>query len=207
MNVEACEVDVSVRQSTVDLISSAVESFGRLDVMFNNAGFNKPEQFLDITEDTWHRVMDVNALGVLIGTQEAGKQMISQGEGGKIINTASIASRQGFPAFAPYCASKAAVLSIIQAAARALAQHEITVNGFAPGVVDTPLWQQLDSDLMDIGESERPGQAMEDFSAGILVGRPAQPDDIAGTALFLASADSDYMTGQVVMIDGGMVLV
>ena len=207
MNVEAREVDVSVRESIVDLISSAVSSLGRLDVMFNNAGFNKPEQFLDITEDTWHRVMDVNALGVLIGTQEAAKQMISQGEGGKIVNTASIASRQGFPAFAPYCASKAAVISIIQAAARALAQHEITVNGFAPGVVDTPLWQQLDSDLMDIGESERPGQAMEDFSAGILVGRPAQPDDIAGTALFLASADSDYMTGQVVMIDGGMVLV
>jgi len=207
MNVEAREVDVSVRESMVDLISSAVSSLGRLDVMFNNAGFNKPEQFLDITEDTWHRVMDVNALGVLIGTQEAAKQMISQGEGGKIVNTASIASRQGFPAFAPYCASKAAVISIIQAAARALAQHKITVNGFAPGVVDTPLWQQLDSDLMDIGESERPGQAMEDFSAGILVGRPAQPDDIAGTALFLASADSDYMTGQVVMIDGGMVLV
>lgn len=207
LSVRAHAVDVSERESTVELISYAVSSFGRLDVMFNNAGFNKPEQFLDITEDTWHRIMDVNALGVLIGTQEAAKQMISQGSGGKIINTASIASRQGFPAFAPYCASKAAVISIIQAAARALAEHDITVNGFAPGVVDTPLWKQLDSDLMNIGESERPGQAMEDFSAGILVGRAAQPEDVAGTALFLASADSDYMTGQVVMIDGGMVLV
>jgi meso-butanediol dehydrogenase/(S,S)-butanediol dehydrogenase/diacetyl reductase len=200
-------VDVSDRESTRQLIADTVARFGQLDVMFNNAGFNKPEQFLDITEDTWQRIMDVNALGVLIGTQEAAKQMIDQDTGGKIINTASIASRQGFPAFAPYCASKAAVLSIIQAGARALAEHGITVNGFAPGVVDTPLWKQLDADLMEIGESEKPGQAMDDFSAGILMGRAATPHDIAGTALFLASSDSDYMTGQVVMIDGGMVLV
>ena len=206
-SVEAHPVDVSLRESTKDLITATVSRFGRLDVMFNNAGFNKPEPFLEITEDVWHRIMDVNALGVLIGTQEAAKQMISQGGGGKIINTASIASREGFAAFAPYCASKAAVVSIIQAAARALAPHQITVNGFAPGVVDTPLWKQLDLDLVNIGEAEKPGEAMKDFSAGILIGRPATPDDIAGTALFLGSSDSDYMTGQVVMIDGGMVLV
>lgn len=200
-------VDVSRRDSTKELIAATVARFGRVDVMFNNAGFNKPEPFLEITEEVWHRVMDVNALGVLIGTQEGAKQMIAQGSGGKIINTASIASRQGYPSFVPYCASKFSVLAIIQGAARALAAHGITVNGFAPGVVDTPLWTQLDADLVAIGDAEEPGQAMKDFSAGILLGRPAQPDDIAGTALFLASADSDYMTGQVVMIDGGMVLV
>lgn len=203
----AHRVDVSERESTRQLIAATVEAFGRLDVMFNNAGFNKPEPFLEITEDVWHRVMDVNALGVLIGTQEAAKQMIAQGTGGKIVNTASIAGRQGYPSFVPYCASKFSVIAIIQGAARALAEHGITVNGFAPGVVDTPLWAQLDADLMAIGDSETPGQAMRDFSAGILVGRPAEPEDIAGTALFLASTDSDYMTGQVVMIDGGMVLV
>jgi meso-butanediol dehydrogenase/(S,S)-butanediol dehydrogenase/diacetyl reductase len=103
--------------------------------------------------------------------------------------------------------SKFGVVAITQGAARALAEHGITVNGFAPGVVDTPLWIDLDKDLMDMGESERPGQAMEDFSAGILVGRAALPEDIGGTALYLASADSDYMTGQILMIDGGMVLV
>ncbi len=200
-------VDVSDRTSTRELVAACVDRFGRLDVMFNNAGFNKPEPFLEITEEVWHRVMNVNGLGVLIGTQEAAKAMIAQGEGGKIINTASIASRQGYPSFVPYCASKFAVVSIIQGAARALAVHGITVNGFAPGVVDTPLWEQLDKDLVAIGDAEEPGQAMRDFSAGILVGRPAQPEDVAGTALFLASSDSDYMTGQVVMIDGGMVLV
>ena len=199
--------NVAKRADVRAMIDACVEEFGGLDVMFNNAGFNKPEPFLDITEDVWQQIMDVNALGVLLGCQEAAKTMIAQGTGGKIVNTASIAGRQGFPSFVPYCASKFAVVAITQGAARALAAHDITVNAFAPGVVATPLWEKLDKDLMDIGDSERPGQAMEEFSAGILRGRAADPADVAGTARFLASTDSDYMTGQVVMIDGGMVLV
>ena len=127
--------------------------------------------------------------------------------GGKIINTSSIAGRQGYPSFAPYCASKFAVNALVQAGARALAEHDITVNAFAPGVVDTPLWEQLDADLMAIGDTEKPGEAMAAFSAGILRGRAALPSDLVGTALFLASTDSDYLTGQVFMVDGGMVLV
>ncbi len=126
---------------------------------------------------------------------------------GKIVNTSSIAGRQGFPSFAPYCASKFAVNALTQAASRALAEHDITCNAFAPGVVDTPLWTRLDADLISIGDAASPGQAMADFAAGILRGRPAVPADIVGTAVYLASSDSDYMTGQIVMIDGGMVLV
>lgn len=129
------------------------------------------------------------------------------GGGGKIVNTSSIAGRQGYPSFAPYCASKFAVNALTQAGARALAEHDITVNAFAPGVVDTPLWEQLDADLMAIGDTEKPGEAMAAFSAGILRGRAALPHDLVGTALFLASTDSDYLTGQVFMVDGGMVLV
>ena len=102
---------------------------------------------------------------------------------------------------------KFSVISLTQSGARALARHNITVNGFSPGVVATPLWEQLDKDLMAIGASERPGQAMSEFSASILRGRAATPDDITGTTTFLASSDSDYMTGQIMMIDGGMVLV
>jgi meso-butanediol dehydrogenase/(S,S)-butanediol dehydrogenase/diacetyl reductase len=199
--------DVSKRSEVRAAIERTVEAFGRVDVVFNNAGFNKPLHLLDVTEENWRSIMDVNAMGTLLGIQEAAKQMIEQGTGGKIINTASIAGRQGFPSFAPYCASKAAVISLTQAGARALAEHKITCNAFAPGVVGTPLWTQLDKDLMDIGDSVRPGQAMDDFSAGILLGRVATPEDICGTALYLASADSDYLTGQVIMIDGGMVLV
>jgi meso-butanediol dehydrogenase/(S,S)-butanediol dehydrogenase/diacetyl reductase len=133
--------------------------------------------------------------------------MIHQGDGGKIVNTASIAGRQGYPSFAPYCASKFAVVALTQAAARGLAEHDITCNAFAPGVVDTPLWTALDKDLMTIGDADAPGQAMADFAAPILRGRVAVPADITGTALYLASGDSDYLTGQVIMIDGGMVLV
>jgi meso-butanediol dehydrogenase/(S,S)-butanediol dehydrogenase/diacetyl reductase len=203
----AAQLDVTSRAQVRAAIDKAVTAFGGLDIVFNNAGINKPMNFLDVTEENWDRIMRVNGLGVLIAMQEAAKQMIAQGTGGKIINTASVAGRQGFDNIAPYCASKFAVISLTQSAARALAKHNITVNGFAPGVVTTPLWEQLDKDLMEIGASQRPGQAIAEFSAGILRGRAATPEDIAGTALFLASPDSDYMTGQIIMIDGGMVLV
>ncbi|MFN3157654.1 SDR family oxidoreductase [Marivita cryptomonadis] len=180
---------------------------GRLEGKFNNAGVNKPMNFLDVTEDNWNFIMGINGLGCMIGMQEAARQMIAQGGGGKIINTASIASRQGFDNVAPYCASKWAVVSLTQSGARDLAKHDITVTGFAPGVVATEMWEQVDQDLMAIGAAERPGQAMEEFSSEILKGRVARPEDITGTTTFLASSASDYMTGQIVMIDGGMTLV
>ncbi len=200
-------VDVTDRAQVRRMIEHAVEIFGKLDVTFNNAGVNRPLKFMDVTEENWAFVMNINGLGCLIGMQEAARQMIAQGGGGKIVNTASIASRQGFDNVAPYCASKWAVVSLTQSAARDLAKHDITVTGFAPGVVATEMWEQVDRDLMDIGAAERPGQAMEEFSADILKGRVATPADITGTTTFLASRDSDYMTGQIIMIDGGMTLV
>ena len=201
------KLDVTDRKQVRAAIERAVKEFGALHVMFNNAGINRPMNFLDVTEDNWNLIMKVNGLGVLIGMQEAAKQMIAQGTGGKIINTASIAGRQGYDNIAPYCASKFSVISLTQSGARALAKHNITVNSFSPEVVATPLWEQLDKDLMAIGASQRPGQAMSEFSAGILRGRAATPDDITGTTTFLAASDSDYMTGQNISIDGGMVLV
>ncbi len=199
--------NVTKEEDVSGLVDRAVSQFGRLDVMFNNAGVNKPMNFLDVTEENWDFIMRINGLGVLIGMQEAAKQMIAQGTGGKIINTASIAGRSGYDNVAPYCASKFAVVSLTQSGARDLAAHDITVTGFAPGVVDTEMWEAVDQDLLEIGASERPGQAMEEFSAGILRGRVATPADITGTTTFLASPASDYMTGQIVMIDGGMELV
>ena len=202
----ALSADVSRRDQVAAALDSFVETAGRLDVLFNNAGFNRPMHLMDVTEENWHSIMNVNALGTLIGIQEGARRMIPN-KSGKIVNTSSIAGRQGYPSFTPYCASKFAVNALTQAAARGLAEHNITCNAFAPGVVATPLWTQLDEDLMEIGDSKAPGQAMADFSAGILRGRPATPDDIVGTALYLASHDSDYLTGQIIMIDGGMVLV
>lgn len=205
--VMSVAVNVTDREAVRAMIAKTVDAFGKLDVKFNNAGVNKPMNFLDVTEENWKFIMEVNGLGCLVGMQEAARQMIAQGHGGKIVNTASIASRQGFDNVAPYCASKWAVVSLTQSGARDLAKHNITVTGFAPGVVATEMWDQVDQDLMEIGAADRPGQAMEEFSADILKGRVATPADITGTTTFLAAKESDYMTGQVVMIDGGMTLV
>jgi meso-butanediol dehydrogenase / (S,S)-butanediol dehydrogenase / diacetyl reductase len=199
-------VDVTDRASVRGAIDACKKQFGSIRVMVNNAGFNKPEPFLEASEAIWHKIMDVNALGVMIGIQEAGKAMIAAGVKGKIINTASIAGRSGYADWAPYCASKFAVVALTQAGARALASKGITVNAFAPGVGDTPLWTQLDKDLMAMGASSAPGEAMKNFSSSILLGRVAEPGDVVGTVRFLASPASDYMTGQVLMIDGGMIL-
>jgi meso-butanediol dehydrogenase/(S,S)-butanediol dehydrogenase/diacetyl reductase len=199
-------VDVTQRSSVSAAIDACTRQFGSIRVMVNNAGFNKPEPFLQATEATWHKIMDVNALGVMIGIQEAAKAMIAAGTKGKIINTASIAGRTGYPDFAPYCASKFAVVALTHAGARALASNGITVNAFAPGAWIPRYGEQLDKDLMAMGVSSAPGEAMKNFSSAILLGRAAQPSDVVGTVRFLASPASDYMTGQVLMIDGGMIL-
>jgi len=206
-NAIGLRVDVADRAQVRVAIEETVKSFGRLDIFFNNAGFNKPLPFMEVDEDNFNSILRVNAWGVMVGTQEAARQMIAQGEGGKIINTASIAGRQGYAEFAPYCASKASVISLTQAAAREFAKHKITVNAFAPGVVVTPLWDGLEQDMIDKGVIKQKGEFIESFSSSILLGFPSRPSDIAGIAAFLASADSNYITGQVIMADGGMVLV
>lgn len=203
----AVTMDVAERAQVKAAVARAVDAFGKLDVMFNNAGFNKSLPFMEVDENNFNSIMRVNVLGVMIGIQEAARQMMAQGTGGKIINTASIAGRQGYAEFAPYCASKAAVISLTQAGAREFAKHKITVNAFAPGVVVTPLWDGLEQDMIDKGVIKKKGEFIESFSSSILLGFPSKPKDLAGIAVFLASSDSDYITGQVIMSDGGMVLV
>jgi meso-butanediol dehydrogenase / (S,S)-butanediol dehydrogenase / diacetyl reductase len=205
----AVRVDVSDRAQVAAGIRAAVERFGRIDAYFNNAGVNQPMNFLEVTEENFMFIMRINALGVLIGTQEAAKQFLAQGPrdgglAGKVVNTASIAGRTGFAEWAPYSAAKASVITITQSGARDLASRGVTVNAFAPGVVATPLWTKLDADLAEIGKADA---GFDSMSNDILLGRPAQPEDIVPTAVFLASADSDYITGQVIPIEGGMILV
>lgn len=200
----AVRVDVTDRDSVRAGIADTVERTGRLDAYFNNAGMNSPMKYLDVTESNFELIMKVNVLGVLIGAQEAARQFIAQSSGGKIVNTASIAGRTGFSSFAPYSAAKAAVISLTQSGARALAEHGITVNGFAPGVVATPLWTKLDKELDEIGEGQN---GFDSMSSSILLGRPADPTDIVPTGIFLAGSDSDYITGQIIPIEGGMILV
>ena len=157
------QVDVGDRGQVQAAIKAVVDRFSRLDVLFNNAGFNKPLPFLDVDEANFNSIMRVNAWGVMLGIQEGAKQMIAQGGGGKIINTASIAGRQGYAEFAPYCCSKSAVISLTQAGAREFAKHKITVNAFAPGVVVTPLWDGLEQDMIDKGVIKKKGEFIESF--------------------------------------------
>jgi meso-butanediol dehydrogenase/(S,S)-butanediol dehydrogenase/diacetyl reductase len=200
-------VDVTDREQVRAMIRTAVEAFGELNVIFNNAGMNRPRDFMDVDEQNFDSIVRVNTWGVILCTQEAARQMIAQGRGGKIVNTGSIASRQGFWDFVPYCVAKFGTLAITQATARGLIGHGITVNAFAPGVVDTPMWIGLNDDLRDIHDQPADADPMREFATGTLVGRPASPDELAPFLVYLASPESDYMTGQMYMVDGGQVLV
>ena len=206
----AAKVDVTKRDQVKAAVEATAEAYGSINIMLNNAGVNTPLMFLDITEENWHQIMDINALGTLIGMQEAAKQMIKQGkqsEPYKIINVGSILSRQAFDDVVPYACSKHAVLAMINGGAKALAAENITVNGYGPGVVRTELWEQLDKDLVAIGKFEKEGQSMDQLAEDmILMKRYSYPEDVVGTASFLASGESDYMTGQLIMIDGGMIM-
>jgi meso-butanediol dehydrogenase/(S,S)-butanediol dehydrogenase/diacetyl reductase len=200
-------VDVTDRAQVRAMITAAVDAFGRLDVIFNNAGMNRPRHFMEIDEENFLEIVRVNTWGVIVCTQEAARQMIAQGSGGKIVNTGSIASRQGYWDFVPYCVAKFGTLAVTQATARGLVEHGITVNAFAPGVVDTPMWIGLNRDIRAIHDQPDDADPMREFGTATLIGRPASPEELAPFLVYLASPESDYMTGQMYMVDGGQVLV
>ena len=204
---ESIGVDVTDREQVRAMIQKAVDVFGELNVIFNNAGMNRPRGFMEVDEANFQEIVRVNTWGVILCTQEAAKQMIAQGSGGKIVNTGSIASRQGFWDFVPYCVAKFGTLAVTQATARGLIEHGITVNAFAPGVVDTPMWVGLNEDIRAMHDQPAEADPMREFATGTLIGRPASPAELAPFLVYLASPESDYMTGQMYMVDGGQVLV
>ena len=206
-NALSTGVDVTDRAQVRSMIDETVDRFGELNVIFNNAGMNRPRGFMDVDQENFEQIVRVNTWGVIVCTQEAARQMIDQGNGGKIVNTGSIASRQGFWDFVPYCVAKFGVLAVTQATARGLIEHGITVNAFAPGVVDTPMWIGLNEDIRAIHDQPANVDPMRDFATGTLIGRPAAPAELAPFLVYLASPESDYMTGQMYMVDGGQVLV
>ena len=204
------KLDVTSEVDAAAAVAHTVAEFGSINVLVNNAGVNKPLFFLDITRENWDRIMDVNAWGTLNCMQAAAAQMKAQGKQDfpyKIINVGSILSREAYDDVVVYSASKHAVLAMIKGGAKALIEHNITVNGYGPGVVRTELWEQLDRDLVAIGKFAKEGESMDSLAENmILMKRYSYPEDVVGTSSFLASADSDYMTGQLIMIDGGMVI-
>jgi meso-butanediol dehydrogenase/(S,S)-butanediol dehydrogenase/diacetyl reductase len=208
----AVQGDVTVRADIDRMVETAYGRWGRLDVLFNNAGVIQGKPLLDLTEADWDRLMNVNLRAVFFVLQAAARRMIRQDPipgselRGKLIQTASIAAyRGGLPLTAHYAASKAGVVSITRTAAQAFAASKITSNCICPGVVDTRMWAELDADWTALEGWER-GEAWKRRTAGIPLGRPEQPEDVAGLVAFLASADSDYLTGQAINIDGGLVM-
>jgi acetoin reductase-like protein len=195
-------LDVTQQDSIDAMIAAVVHEAGRIDVLVNNAAVFDLAPLLDITRESYRRVFAVNVEGLLFTLQAAARQMVKQGEGGKIINFASQAGRRGEALVAVYCASKAAVISITQSAGLALAKHRINVNGIAPGVVDTPMWDEVDAlfakyEGLPIGEKKR------QVGLAVPYGRMGRPEDLTGMAVFLASSDSDYVVAQTYNVDGG----
>ena len=201
----ALEVDTTVKGQVDDMVHQTVEAYGRLDVIMNNAGIGQVKRLLDLTEEDWDRMQAVNVKGVLFGIQAAGRQMIAQGDGGRILSTASIAAKRGNAVSAHYNASKAAVVQLTQCAALDLAPHGITANAICPGIVDTPFWQRFDQEWSAL-EGWEQGEAWRRRSALIPLGRPERPDDVVGLAAFLASDDASYITGQSYNVCGGLVM-
>jgi acetoin reductase-like protein len=201
---EAAGVQADVRdQAQVQrMVDTAVERFGGLDILVNNAGVIKIIPFLETTEADWNWMFDINCKGMLWCSQAAARQMIAQGRGGKIVNLASQAGRRGEALVLAYCASKACVISMNQSIALALAEHKINVNAIAPGIVDTPLWVEVDKQFAGLLGMEV-GEPKATFIKSIPLGRIEQPEDVTGAAVFLASADSDYITQQTLNVDGG----
>lgn len=211
---QAVATDVTDAAACAAMVAAAVDAYGRLDVMVCNAGIAQVKPFMDLQAADWDLHFAVNVKGAFLSLQAAARQMKTQEPlatgrpRGKIITMASIAARYGAGVMAPYQgpyrASKAAVVSLTQTAAYTLSP-DITVNALCPGIVATDMWTRMDRDLAQLNQG-REGDVFASRVANVPMGRAQSPQDVAGLALFLASPASDYMTGQSINIDGGLVL-
>src|SRR6185312_11117102 len=198
----AAALDVTDLAAISRTVAEVAERAGGIDILVNNAAIYDLAPLLEITEAAYDSVFAVNVKGLLFTLQAVARQMVAQGRGGKIINLSSQAGRRGEALAAVYCASKAAVISLTQSAGLALIEHRINVNAIAPGVVDTPMWDHVDR-LFAALEHRPIGEKKRLVGEAVPYGRMGTPDDIAGAAVFLASADADYIVAQTLNVDGG----
>nr|WP_309697558.1 acetoin reductase [Armatimonas sp.] len=196
--------DVSDRAQVYAAIDHAEKQLGGFDIIVNNAGIAQVQAVCDVTPGDVDRIFKVNVEGVLWGIQAAAKTFYARGQKGKIINACSIAGHDGFALLGLYSATKFAVRALTQAAAKELAAEGITVNAYCPGVVGTDMWVEIDKRMAEVTGAEL-GATYKKYVEGIALGRAETPEDVAALVSYLAGPDSDYMTGQAPLIDGGMV--
>lgn len=212
--VQAQRTDITSEADNDALVSLAVRAYGRLDLAICNAGISQVKPFMELTGADWERMLGINVGGTFLTLRAAARQMRTQPPlapgrpRGKILTLASIAGRPGAGAIAsviaPYRASKAAVISLTHSAAWTLAP-DVTVNALCPGIVATEMWTQMDRDWTQLN-GQATGEAFASRVAAIPMGRAQQPADVANLALYLASAASDYLTGQSINVDGGLMM-
>lgn len=189
----ALSADVTKKADCERIVADTVAEFGKLDVLMANAGIGRFGPFLEYSEEDWNAVIDTNLTGVFFSCQAAAKQMVQQGHGGRLICTASLAAVRPGPMMPAYYAAKAGVKMLTEAMAVELAAHKITANSIGPGLIDTP----LTAPIMQAVPAERRSQS-------IPLGRVGEPKDVANVALFLASEDAEYITGDYILVDGGL---
>ncbi|AGB43015.1 dehydrogenase of unknown specificity, short-chain alcohol dehydrogenase like protein [Mesorhizobium australicum WSM2073] len=201
-NAYALKLDVT-DQASIDAAVKAVEDkAGGLDILINNAALFDLAPIVEISRASYEKLFSVNVAGTLFMLQAAARSMIARGKGGRIINMASQAGRRGEPLVAVYCATKAAVISLTQSAGLDLIRHRINVNGIAPGVVDSDMWDEVDA-LFAKYENRPKGEKKRLVGEGVPYGRMGKPEDLAGMAVFLASDEAEYIVAQTYNVDGG----
>jgi NAD(P)-dependent dehydrogenase (short-subunit alcohol dehydrogenase family) len=194
MGREALPLPLEVRslESIDTLVQATMERFGRIDILVNNAGINIPEPALEVTEEHWDRLMDINLKGLFFCAQKVGQVMVAQG-GGKIINIGSQMGFVGGKLRAAYCSSKGGVVQLTKALAIEWAEHGVNINGVAPTFIRTPFSAAMFENK----------EFYEEVVGNILFGRLGEVEDILGAIIFLASSAADLITGHTLLVDGG----
>ncbi len=196
--------DISDRVQVQAAVDHAEKELGGFDIMVNNAGISQVKPLADVTPEEVEKIYRINVQGTLWGIQAAAAKFKARKQKGKIINASSIAGHEGYALLGIYSSTKFAVRALTQAAAKELASEGITVNAYCPGVVGTDMWVDIDKRMSEVTGAPI-GATYDKFVGGIALGRAETPDDVAAFVSFLAGPDSDYMTGQAPLIDGGLV--
>lgn len=209
VEILALQADVTDEPQVQGLYQQALEKFGSVDVSIQNAGVITIDRFDTMPKADFDKVLAVNTTGVWLCCREAAKIMVKQ-RSGSLINTSSGQGRQGFIYTPHYAASKMGVIGITQSLALELAPHNITVNAFCPGIIESEMWDYNDRVWGEILSNDEKrygkGELMAEWVQGIPLKRAGQPEDVAGLVAFLASDDARYLTGQTINIDGGLIM-